>query len=95
MKPEAVIEIVNAIEAAKENYPIPESSCRKKPSKWRSPHKQWDRIVCKVCGGCGKRLGRYENTNNLAFCYECREILFPESVKARKSVSEKFKHRRV
>ena len=46
---------------------------------FRSRNRQWDYIVCKVCVGCGKPLGRYENTKGLAFCRRCCEILFPES----------------
>ena len=89
MEQEAALEIKNAIESAQENYPIRERS-RAELSKWRSPNRQWDRIINKVCSGCGKRLGRYENKNNLAFCYECREILFPESIPAQGNVQEKI-----
>jgi hypothetical protein len=89
MEPETAIEIKNAIELAQENYPIIQSDGAE-PSKWRSPNRQWDRIINKVCSGCGKRLGRYENKNNLAYCFECREILFPESIPARKSFRKRF-----
>jgi hypothetical protein len=42
--------------------------------------RQWDYIICKVCTGCGKQLSRYDNLNGYAFCFSCREILFPETV---------------
>lgn len=69
-------EITHAIQALNNRYKAPEKIDRN----WRSPSRQWDRIICRICTGCGKRLGRYENRKNLAFCYNCREILFPESV---------------
>jgi len=53
----------------------------RRPKGWRSPHRQWDYIVCTVCLGCGKPLGRYENMKRLAFCENCREILYPETVR--------------
>jgi hypothetical protein len=40
----------------------------------------WDYLICRICAGCGKPLGKYEYRNNLAFCYQCRKILFPETV---------------
>ena len=94
MEQAAALEIKNAIESAQENYPIIQSDGAE-PLKWRSPGRQWDRIINKVCSGCGKRLGRYENKNDLAFCYECREILFPESIPARKTFKKRFPVRRV
>ena len=94
MEPETALEIKNAIESAQENYPICEQR-RVEPSKWRSPDRQWDRIINKVCSGCGKRLGRYENKNDLAFCYECREILFPETIPDRKAFMKRFPVQRV
>jgi len=94
MEQAAALEIKNAIESAQENYPIHEP-CRAEMSKFQSPNRHWDRIINKVCSGCGKRLGRYENKNDLAFCYECREILFPESIPARKTFKKRFPVRRV
>ena len=47
---------------------------------WRSGRRQWDYIICKTCIGCGKPLSRYENLRGLAFCFSCREILFPETI---------------
>lgn len=52
----------------------------KMPKNWRSSSRQWEYLVCTVCAGCGKPLGRYENLNRLAYCKSCREILFPETV---------------
>ena len=46
---------------------------------------QWDKIICILCTGCKKPLGRYENFNRLAFCHSCREILFPETITPRDS----------
>jgi len=38
-------------------------------------------VVRTVCFGCGRTLGRYENLRGLAWCYNCRRILFPDTVK--------------
>ena len=46
---------------------------------------QWDFIIRAVCLGCGRTLGRYEINHNLAFCFTCRRILFPETVARTKS----------
>jgi len=56
------------------------STYERRPKTWRSKHRQWDRIICTVCVGCGKPLGRYENLNRLAYCFDCRRILFPETI---------------
>jgi len=69
-------EVTQAIRAVSNRYKLPE----KRDQNWRSPHRQWDRIICRVCAGCGKQLGRYENRKNLAFCYSCREILFSDTI---------------
>jgi len=61
------------------------SDRERKLKTWRSTNRQWDYILCIVCTGCGKPLGRYENLNRLAFCHSCREILFPETVAPRES----------
>ena len=56
------------------------STYERRSKTWRSKSRQWDYIICKVCTGCGKQLGRYENLKGYAFCFSCREILFPETV---------------
>lgn len=86
MDRKAILEIVSAIESAQKTYPI--KKIKKVP--WRSPTRQWDRIIGRVCTGCGKRLGEYEYKNNLAFCYECRRILFPETISSRESFNKKL-----
>jgi hypothetical protein len=53
---------------------------KRRPKTWRSKSRQWDYIICKVCTGCGSRLSRYDNVKGYAFCFSCREILFPETV---------------
>ena len=60
------------------------SPYQKRTKAWRSTNRLWDKIICMICTGCGKPLGRYENLNRLAFCLECREVLFPETVRPRK-----------
>lgn len=50
------------------------------PKTRRSISRQWDYIICKVCIGCGKQLCRYDNLKGHAFCFGCREVLFPETV---------------
>ena len=42
--------------------------------------RQWDRVLRVVCLGCGRTLGRFELLRRLAFCFNCRSILFPETV---------------
>ena len=42
--------------------------------------RQWDYIISKVCIGCGKPLSRHENLKGLAFCFSCRQVLFPETI---------------
>ncbi len=83
-------EITQAIEAVSGGY----KKLQPRKPHYRSPNRQWDRIICRVCTGCGKPLGRYENKNRLAFCFECREILFPETVTQQKSWPKKSVHRR-
>ena len=40
----------------------------------------WDFIIRAVCSGCGKTLSRYDNIRKFAFCYQCRSVLWPETV---------------
>lgn len=74
-------EITHAIETIKDGYKNQRS---RKPS-YRSTNRQWDCIICTMCTGCGKPLGRYENQNRLAFCFECRKILFPDTINPKES----------
>jgi len=50
---------------------------------------RWDKVIRVVCLGCAKTLGRYELLHGLAFCFECRRVLFPETVYANKSARNK------
>ena len=86
-KMQEVIDAVNAISAKYYN-------ANNKARILRSPYRQWDRIIGTVCIGCGIKLGRYENLNNLAFCYSCREILFPETVTKKEVNQRKFSNRK-
>ena len=61
------------------------STYERRPKIWRSKRRQWDYIICKVCTGCGKQLRRYDNLKGYAFCFSCREILFPETVRYQES----------
>ena len=69
-------EIKGGFERYKRNYWV----YKGRPAYRRSEHRQWDYIICKVCTGCGSRLSRYDNVKGYAFCFSCREILFPETV---------------
>ena len=62
-----------------------------KSESWRSPKRQWDRIVHFVCTGCGKPLSRYETVNKLAFCLDCREVLFPETIGPKEALQRKVR----
>lgn len=73
-------EVSGAIEAQQTEY-----SDYRSPASWRAKDRQWDAIICTVCVGCGKPLGRYENLNRLAYCFDCRMILFPETINASQS----------
>jgi hypothetical protein len=68
-------EVIEAINRLQPRYYIVE-----KKETFPSESRQWDRIIGKVCTGCGAALGRYEHENRFAFCLECRTILFPETV---------------
>ena len=52
-------------------------------------NRKWDRIICKVCIGCGQRLSQYENKLSFAFCFYCRDVLFPETVTAKEAWQKK------
>jgi hypothetical protein len=74
-------EITQAIETIKGGY----KKLRSRKSCYRSTNRQWDRIIRTLCTGCGKPLGRYENQKRLAFCFECRRILFPDTINPKES----------
>jgi len=40
----------------------------------------WDQMVRGVCIGCNGTLNHSELKRNLAFCYSCRRVLFPETI---------------
>lgn len=67
-------ETKGAIEVCKNGYKV----YKTQSGYWRSKHKQWDYIICKVCTGCGKPLSRYDTLKGYAFCSQCRQILFPK-----------------
>ena len=50
-----------------------------RPAKWRSKGK-FDCIIRRICMGCERTLGRYEINHALAFCFNCRIFLFPETI---------------
>ena len=78
-------EVTKAIEAYKDNY----SAYKRSPKVWRSENRKWDRIIRALCTGCGKT----ENLKGLAFCFSCREILFPETVADKKYRRQKSRYR--
>ena len=83
-------EVKSAIEGYNRNC----SGYKEKPAYWRAVHRQWDYIIGRVCTGCGKPLSRYDTLKGYAFCFHCRQILFPETVKAHKSYGKRFRHPR-
>ena len=85
-----IYEVIKAIESCQRDYSVNES----RDNSWRSKNRQWDYIICTVCTGCGKRLSPYENHKGLAFCFSCREILFPETVTLDKSRRQRFPYPR-
>lgn len=52
---------------------------------------KWDYILRKICLGCNKTLGIYEVQNNLAFCFQCRKYLFPETVYHQDPIKNRFR----
>ena len=56
------------------------STFKRRPNTWRSSSRQWDYIIRMVCIGCGKTLGRFETKHGFAYCFNCRKILFPETI---------------
>jgi len=52
---------------------------------------QWDYVLRAVCLGCGRTLGQFELQNNLGFCFNCRKILFPETVARVKSSGSRWR----
>ena len=53
---------------------------KREPRDQRCYGGRWDYVVRAVCLGCGKTLGRDELINGYAFCFNCRRVLFPETV---------------
>jgi hypothetical protein len=82
---DGMYEVKGAIEAEQLEYVETGS-----PPKLRSKDRQWDAIICTVCAGCGKPLGSYENQNRLAYCFDCRRILFPETIHPRASHDKRW-----
>jgi hypothetical protein len=80
-------EVVKAIEACQGGYRI----YKKRPDTWRSKKRQWDYII-RVCTGCSDPLSQYDNQKGHAFCFSCREVLFPETVNPYKSFGQRFHH---
>ena len=83
-------EVKEAIEAQNRSY----SARQRRPKTWRSKDRQWDYIICTICVGCGKPLSRYENLNRLAYCFDCRRILFPETIARPVSHAKRFPYPR-
>ena len=54
-------------------------------------NRKWDYII-RVCTGCAEPLRRYDSQKGHAFCYSCREALFPETITPRKSFDKKYHH---
>lgn len=74
-------EIARAIEDVKSGY----QRIKSEKAAYRSPNRRWDLILWVLCGGCGKPLSKYETRKKLSYCYECREVLFPETIRPRES----------
>jgi hypothetical protein len=85
-KYDGMYEVKKAIEA----YSGANSSCEKRFGSRRSKNRQWDYIIRTVCTGCGKTLGQYENLNGFAFCFDCRKILFPETIVGHEPLGKRF-----
>jgi len=67
----------------------------KKPRGSRSYERRWDHVVRAICSGCGKTLSLTEGQRGLAFCYDCRRVLFPETLPSKKSYRKELPRRRL
>jgi hypothetical protein len=83
-------EVIKAIEACHENY----RAYKMRADTRRSDNRQWDSIS-RICTGCGDPLRQYDNQKGHAFCYSCREALFPETVNLHKLYDNRFNHFRL
>jgi hypothetical protein len=76
-------EIIRAIEACNGDYSLYGQNL----NAGLSGDKQWDKIICVLCTGCRKPLGKLENRKRLVYCSACREVLFPETVSPEENMS--------
>ena len=83
-------EVKSAIEIVNKGY----DGYRPRPVYCRSKDRQWDYIIRRVCTGCGKPLNRYDTRKGHAYCLQCRQNLFPETVNPYEFYSHRFRHRR-
>lgn len=60
----------------------------------RSRGGQWDYMVRAVCIRCKKTLTRYELLNGLAFCFNCRRVLFPETIETHEPPGRRWPYER-
>jgi hypothetical protein len=88
---DAKYELDKAIEVCRNGY---YEDCQLRPTTWRTKNRQWDRVICTVCTGCGKPLSRYDELKKHAYCPECRDILFPEVGSAREPFKRTLFYRR-
>ena len=68
------------VKRAVEKYNRASDHAKGRPANWRSSHRMWDYVICKVCTGCGKPLKRYDLLKGYAFCFPCRLAFFPETI---------------
>jgi hypothetical protein len=88
---DAKYEVDNAIEVCRNGH---YEDYRQRQKTWRAKNRQWDRVICMVCAGCGKPLNRYDNLKKHAYCPECRDILFPEVGSPRESFKRRLFYRK-
>ena len=79
-------EVIRPVEDGYSDYRI-----NNQPGALRSNNKKWDYII-RICTGCEDPLRRYDSQKGHAFCYSCREALFPETITPRKPFDKRYHH---
>ena len=84
-------EIDRAIRAHNETYRV-HNRRDTRPVRLRGG--RWDFMVRAVCNGCGRTLSQHELRKGLAYCFNCRKVLFSETIPAYEPVRRQNRYPR-